>query len=84
MAQLVIGMQICPAHSVAVGHPAEHRMRMPGKIAVRTGKSLNNGYQIYSVVLEISGRVSADELIDYRPCRSSFRPAEWNGERDRF
>src|SRR6266540_4142857 len=82
--QVMVAMQIAPAHPFGLGHVAEERVRTKLDIFRRRGEAFDQRYELSLVALEIIGRSSADLLINFRPRLDSPRPRQRRVKRDPF
>src|SRR5215475_11983642 len=82
--QVMVAMQIAPAHPLVLGHIAEERVRTKLDIFRLLGEAFDQRYELTPVALEIIGRRSADLLIHFRPRLDSPRPRQRRVKRDPF
>src|SRR5215510_6350346 len=82
--QVMVAMQIAPAHPLVLGHVAEERVRTKLDIIRLRGEAFDQRYELSPVALEIIGRRSADLLIHFRPRLDSARPRQRRVQRDPF
>lgn len=89
LAEMVVGVQVAPAHPVISRHGAEHRMRDPGTVGMR--KPVELVEQVGVVRCEVGRRSALDELIDLGRGGHTGRPLpgkaqgdpleDWRGKR---
>src|ERR1700723_1989455 len=72
LAEMVIGVEVAPAHPVTPGHRAEHGVGDPG--AVGADKPVEPVEQIGEVCGEVGWRSALDELVDLRRGGHTGRP----------
>src|SRR5208337_1309083 len=82
--QMMVGVQVAPAHPLPLGHFEEHRMRLELKLPRPAGKSLNQRQQPLPVRFKISRRGALELLVDLRPRWKSMRPLRGQVKRTPF
>src|SRR5262249_47077972 len=82
--QMMVAVQIAPAHPFGLGHIAEERVRMELDVFRRRGETFDERPELSPVALEIIGRRSADLLIHLRPRLDAMHPRQRRVKRDPF
>src|SRR5262245_60611928 len=82
--QVMVAMQIAPAHPFGLGHIAEEWVWTELGAVILRAERFNQRHEPSPVALEIIGRSSADLLIHFRPRLDSMRPRQRRVKRDPF
>lgn len=65
LAQVVIHVEISPAHPLCVGHGAKHGVRLPFEVSRLTGKAIQQAMQLLEIAVERNRRSTNALLVDF-------------------
>jgi inner membrane protein len=84
LSQMMVYVQIAPAHPFSFGHRTEDRVRLPREIPRLARKAVQKAQQVLYIAFEDNRRRAALFGIHFGPCRCAVRPLEGNLQRDPF
>jgi hypothetical protein len=74
--EVMIHMQVAPAHPFIVPHEAEHGMGVALEIPWSTAEPIEQNQQLGAISFEVDWRGTPDELIGFGACLDPVRPVK--------